>query len=621
MTSRESVPRFDLYGELEVPASASAETIEAAYRSLVKRYHPDVLEASGSADPQADERIKRINLAREWLSDPERRRRYDQSVRRRESRGSAGSARSAAGAGTGAWTTTAPPSAGTGPAPSRSSFGPNTTAVRAFLGELRQLDDARALQVRDAKATIDPDDYAHAKRAAFAISRVHRLSEWLFARDAATTAVREQLGETKLGTEVAELLADVAGAIAAKDLLPGVVFDTLHEPWAWQGKPIPAKTPPPPPRPIVLSTTPRPTASRPAAAGPTPTGPQPSRQIRMPPPTTGPIPVRTVRPAPTSASPNVPRPSFISRLLRPEERATEPAAPMPDAIAPKPAPIAPKPASAPFTPTRETPPLTISWAPPTVAPAPPPPPAAFEPLPSPQTSAPKPSPGPATSPTRAPLPPMPPLPPVPPLPALELGRYRRPAIGLLSASLVVLIAVATLFGTGILGGHTFTGGVAGIQATGPAASPPNGAQASPSTPSPAPTPVASEPAIPPELLAKLQHSAWSTIGKLRADAANGLVSAAQRLLGDSAPGLRLSGLSRATFPTVDPSAISVEPAAGGTGYVATAGSDTLTSIDGTHWTFDYGERPLGHYGASAEHDLFWVEPRGQHDIDLTITSV
>ncbi|HEX5239465.1 MAG TPA: hypothetical protein VFW20_00535, partial [Candidatus Limnocylindrales bacterium] len=111
------------------------------------------------------------------------------------------------------------------------------------------------------------------------------------------------------------------------------------------------------------------------------------------------------------------------------------------------------------------------------------------------------------------------------------------------------------------------------------------------------------------------------IGKLRADAANGLVSAAQRLLGDSAPGLRLSGLSRATFPTVDAAAISIVPGPAGTGYVATAGTDTLTSIDGTHWTFDYGERPLGHYGASAEHDLFWVEPRGQHDIDLTITSV
>jgi curved DNA-binding protein CbpA len=43
--------------------------IEAAYRSLVKRHHPDV---AASAD---DQRMKRLNLARDWLTDPIRRRR------------------------------------------------------------------------------------------------------------------------------------------------------------------------------------------------------------------------------------------------------------------------------------------------------------------------------------------------------------------------------------------------------------------------------------------------------------------------------------------------------------------------------------------------------------------
>jgi len=46
-------------------------TIESAYRSLVKQHHPDV--AAGD-----ESRIKRLNLARDWLTDPELRRRYDQ---------------------------------------------------------------------------------------------------------------------------------------------------------------------------------------------------------------------------------------------------------------------------------------------------------------------------------------------------------------------------------------------------------------------------------------------------------------------------------------------------------------------------------------------------------------
>jgi hypothetical protein len=73
----QTIPTIDLYRELEVDPAASAETIEAAWKSLLKRHHPDV-----SANPAAAvEKVKRLNLAHEWLSDPQRRAMYDRARR------------------------------------------------------------------------------------------------------------------------------------------------------------------------------------------------------------------------------------------------------------------------------------------------------------------------------------------------------------------------------------------------------------------------------------------------------------------------------------------------------------------------------------------------------------
>ena len=90
-------PGFDLYEELEVSPRASQVVIQAAYRRLAREFHPDV--ARGY-----DERMTRINLAYEILSDAARRKNYDSwrltnSARsgQREDEGSrtgAGSARS-----------------------------------------------------------------------------------------------------------------------------------------------------------------------------------------------------------------------------------------------------------------------------------------------------------------------------------------------------------------------------------------------------------------------------------------------------------------------------------------------------------------------------------------------
>jgi curved DNA-binding protein CbpA len=68
---RPSLPADDLYARLEVPIDAGPEVIEVAWRSLLRQHHPDVAGDAGL------ERSKRINVAHDWLSDPELRARYD----------------------------------------------------------------------------------------------------------------------------------------------------------------------------------------------------------------------------------------------------------------------------------------------------------------------------------------------------------------------------------------------------------------------------------------------------------------------------------------------------------------------------------------------------------------
>ena len=71
MPTRQPLPSDDLYARLGVPRDASPEAIELAWRALLRRHHPDV------AGPEALELAKRINVAHDWLSDPDLRRRYD----------------------------------------------------------------------------------------------------------------------------------------------------------------------------------------------------------------------------------------------------------------------------------------------------------------------------------------------------------------------------------------------------------------------------------------------------------------------------------------------------------------------------------------------------------------
>ena len=65
MPPRPALPADDLYARLEIGVDASPEVIELAWRSLLRLHHPDV------AGPGGLERSKRINVAHDWLSDPD----------------------------------------------------------------------------------------------------------------------------------------------------------------------------------------------------------------------------------------------------------------------------------------------------------------------------------------------------------------------------------------------------------------------------------------------------------------------------------------------------------------------------------------------------------------------
>lgn len=64
----------DYYAVLGVPREASADDIKKAFRKLARQYHPDLAKDKKAAE----EKFKEINEAHEVLSDPEKRRKYDE---------------------------------------------------------------------------------------------------------------------------------------------------------------------------------------------------------------------------------------------------------------------------------------------------------------------------------------------------------------------------------------------------------------------------------------------------------------------------------------------------------------------------------------------------------------
>src|SRR5712692_7243360 len=64
----------DYYEVLGVSRTATAGDIKKAYRKLARKYHPDV----NPDDTTAEEKFKDVREAYDVLSDPEKRKRYDQ---------------------------------------------------------------------------------------------------------------------------------------------------------------------------------------------------------------------------------------------------------------------------------------------------------------------------------------------------------------------------------------------------------------------------------------------------------------------------------------------------------------------------------------------------------------
>ncbi|MFD2871032.1 DnaJ C-terminal domain-containing protein [Mucilaginibacter ximonensis] len=65
---------IDYYQILGVSKTASEKEIKAAYRKLARKYHPDL----NPNDEQAHKKFQQLNEANEVLSDPDKRKKYDQ---------------------------------------------------------------------------------------------------------------------------------------------------------------------------------------------------------------------------------------------------------------------------------------------------------------------------------------------------------------------------------------------------------------------------------------------------------------------------------------------------------------------------------------------------------------
>jgi hypothetical protein len=204
MPPRPVVPSDDLYARLEVQPSASFETIEIAWRTLLKRHHPDI------AGAKALEVAKRINVAHDWLSDPSLRERYDQERRR-------GNGHRPVGSGP-----TAPPAPTPRPARARSvhRHGPvdPAAALRRFLDRVGRL----------SQDELDRLSVAETNSIAFVASIRRFLTP---ERQAAVDAVEGQVRARLRPVDwAAAPIRDAILAAAHEIVLGGFLDDNLGEP-------------------------------------------------------------------------------------------------------------------------------------------------------------------------------------------------------------------------------------------------------------------------------------------------------------------------------------------------------------------------------------------------------
>ncbi|RME54874.1 J domain-containing protein [Candidatus Woesearchaeota archaeon] len=73
-------PNIDLYRLLEVEPTATTREIKRAYLEKIQIWHPD--RAVPIFEDYANDVMKQLNYAREWLTDDKKRRAYDDFVQR-----------------------------------------------------------------------------------------------------------------------------------------------------------------------------------------------------------------------------------------------------------------------------------------------------------------------------------------------------------------------------------------------------------------------------------------------------------------------------------------------------------------------------------------------------------
>jgi hypothetical protein len=231
------LPADDLYARLELPPGATPEAIEIAWRALLKRHHPDV---AGEASLEI---AKRINVAHDWLSDPELRARYDRARGGAAGRGTGAvppSARRAAGRSKGSprsprW---APRGLGQPYRPTRAAPARPAAARPARRRDERPPDlDVSSAPVRaflDRVATLNGDELdrlALAEPAPIAfVASIRRFltAERLAALDAVEAAVTSRLPDAARGRP---RILDAVTSVAQLLVLEGFLADSLSDPF------------------------------------------------------------------------------------------------------------------------------------------------------------------------------------------------------------------------------------------------------------------------------------------------------------------------------------------------------------------------------------------------------